>query len=271
MTSVLSRTDQQAAKSTTSRIVYLIPGPMHLTSLGSAEVARRQQKLREWSAVGTDVQVRTVDSGPASIESNYEEYLSIPPTAKLLAKIEAEGNDAAILGCFGDPGLDGLREISDMLVVGPAAASIALATTLGHRFSIVTVTASIVPALRRLVWDAGALDALASVRYIETSVIGLNEDHGAALERMLVQGRAAVEQDGADVLVLGCMSMGFLDVAEQMTAELGVPVVNPAKAGLKIAEATLALGLSHSRHAYMTPPKMVAGAKLEDLEIGGRS
>jgi allantoin racemase len=270
MTSVLPRPGEQAARPTTSRIVYLIPGPMHLTVLGSAEVRRREQKLRDWSAAGTDVSVRTVDSGPASIESNYEEYLSIPPTAKLLAQIESEGHDAAVLGCFGDPGLDGLREISDMLVVGPAAASVALATTLGHRFSIVTVTASIVPALRRLVWDAGALDALASVRYIETSVIGLNQDHGAALERMLVQGRAAVEQDGADVLVLGCMSMGFLDVAEQMTAELGVPVINPAKAGLKIAEATLALGLTHSRHAYMTPPKLVAGAKLADLEIGGR-
>jgi allantoin racemase len=268
MTSVLPRTGEQATRPTTTRIVYLIPGPMHLTALGSTEVKRREQKLRDWSAAGTDVSVRTVDSGPASIESNYEEYLSIPPTAKLLAQVESEGHDAAIIGCFGDPGLDGMREISDMLVVGPAAASVALATTLGHRFSIVTVTASIVRALRRLVWEAGALDALASVRYIETSVIGLNQDHGAALERMLVQGRAAVEQDGADVLVLGCMSMGFLDVAEQMTAELGVPVINPSKAALKIAEATLALGLTHSRHAYMTPPKLVAGAKLADLQIG---
>jgi allantoin racemase len=250
------------------RIAYLIPGPMHLTPLGSAEVERREAKLKDWSAPGTQISVRTVESGPASIESMYEEYLSIPPTAKLLKEVEDDGFDAAIIGCFGDPGLDGLREISDILVVGPAGASIGLATTLGHRFSFVTVTASIVPALRKLAWEAGAIDALASVRYIETSVIAVNQDPSAALGRMLEQGRMAVEQDGADVLVLGCMSMGFLDVAEEMTRRLGVPVINPSKAALKIAEATVSLGLTHSRHAYHKPPKLAAGVKLSELLVG---
>jgi len=250
------------------RIAYLIPGPIHLTPLGSAEVERREVKLKDWSAAGTQVRVRTVESGPASIESMYEEYLSIPPTAKVLTEVEDDGFDAAILGCFGDPGLDGLREISDMLVVGPAGASIGLATTLGHRFSIVTVTASIVPALRRLAWEAGAIDALASVRYIETSVLAVNQDPAVALGRMIEQGRAAVEQDGADVLILGCMSMGFLDVAEEMTRQLGVPVVNPSKAALKITEATVSLGLTHSRRAYHKPPKLAAGVKLSELLVG---
>jgi allantoin racemase len=252
-----------------ARIAYVVPGPMHLTQLGAAELERREAKLREWARPGTEVCVRAVDAGPASIESMYEEYLSIPATARLVTEMNAEGWDATIVGCFGDPGLDGLREISDKLVVGPASASIALATTLGHRFSFVTVTASIVPALRRLAWEAGAADALASVRYIETSVLEVNTDHGAALGRMLEQGRLAVADDGADVLVLGCMSMGFLDVAEQMTAELGVPVINPSRASLHLAEATLALGLTHSRRAYMTPPKLAAGAKLADLYLSG--
>lgn len=249
------------------RIAYLIPGPIHRTALGQAEVERRAAKLMAWAASDTTVTVRPVESGPASIESMYEEYLSIPPTAALLSQISKEGCDAAIIGCFGDPGLDGLREISDTLVVGPASASVALAITLGHRFSIITVTASIVPALRRLVWEAGALEALASIRYIETSVLSVNQDPDAALDRMLTQGKTAIEQDGADVLVLGCMSMGFLDVAEQMTKALGVPVVNPSKASLKIAEATVSMGLAHSRRAYHMPPKLAAGARLQELYI----
>lgn len=253
-----------------ARIAYLVPGPMHRTELGSAELERRQAKLQHWASPGTAVEVRAVDEGPASIESMYEEYLSIPAMAGLVSKTQADGFDAAIVGCFGDPGLDGLREISDMLVVGPASASIALATTLGHRFSFVTVTASIVPALRRLAWEAGASDALASVRYIETSVMDVNKDHVAALGRMLDQGRIAVEDDGADVLVLGCMSMGFLDVAEQMTKQLGVPVINPSRAGLHTAETTVAQGLTHSRRAFMTPPKIAAGAKLDELFIRTR-
>jgi allantoin racemase len=256
-----------------ARIAYLVPAPMHLTSLGVKELERREGKLRAWAQPGTEVTVRAADAGPASIESMYEEYLTVPATARLLTEVVHDGYDAAIVGCFGDPGLDALREISDALVVGPAAASTALATTLGHRFSYVTVTASVVPALRRLAWEAGAADALASVRHISTSVLDVNSDHDAAVDRMLEQGRLAVDSDGADVLVLGCMSMGFLDVAEQMSDELGVPVINPSRAALHLAEATVALGLMHSRRAYLTPPKMQAGMKLGDLYLsddGGR-
>ena len=251
----------------TTRIAYLVPGPMHRTELGSMELKRRQDKLQQWAFPDTQVEVHAVDEGPASIESMYEEYLSIPPTARLLGTVEASGADAAIIGCFGDPGIDGLREISDILVLGPAGASVALATTLGHRFSFVTVTASIVPALRRLAWEAGAAEALASVRYIDMPVIEINKDHDAAVAAMLVESRKAVEDDGADTLVLGCMSMGFLDVAEYMSAELGVPVINPARAALKIAEASLAQGLRQSRRAYMRPPKLDAGHTLDELFI----
>jgi allantoin racemase len=178
-----------------------------------------------------------------------------------------EGADAAIVGCFGDPGLDGLREITDTLVVGPANASVAFALTLGHRFSFVTVTESIVPSLRRLAWETGAFDALASVRYIEMPVIELNQNHAVAAEKMAAEARAAVEQDGADTLVLGCMSMGFLDVAERLTADLGVPVLNPAKCAVKMAEALVSMGLSHSRRAYMTPPKVAAGKTIDELLV----
>lgn len=250
------------------RIAYVIPGPMHRTELGLAEMQRRAGKLREWAFPGTEVEVVAVDRGPISIESMYEEYLSIPATAERVLSLERQGYDAAIIGCFGDPGLDGLREISNMLVVGPGAASIALATTLGHRFGIVTVTRSIIPALRRLVWEAGASEALASIRAIETSVIELNKRHDAALERMVGEGQKALD-DGADVLILGCMSMGFMDVAEQLEAELGVPVISPPKAALKMAEATVAMGLRHSRRAYMIPPKMKSGKRPEELFIQG--
>jgi len=53
--------------------------------------------------------------------------------------------------------------------------------------------------------------------------------------------------------------MGFLNVAEEMSLALGVPVVNPGRASLKMAEALVGMGLSHSKLAYMTPPKIISG------------
>lgn len=249
------------------KIRYIVPGPMGKTELGNRELQRRGEKLKAWAFPSTQVEIAGVEKGPASIESMYEEYLAIPETAREVLAAQAAGCDAAIVGCFGDPGLDGFREITDMLVVGPAGASIGLATTLGHRFSILTVTDSIVGALRRLVWEAGALDKLASIRAVDISVIDLNKDHEGSLERMLAAGREIIAADGADVLVLGCMSMGFLDVAEYMTGELGIPVINPAKASLKVTEALVACNLTHSKRAYMTPPKVEAGLSIEDLYL----
>lgn len=223
--------------------------------------------MREWAFPGTEVDVISATAGPESIESVYEEYLSIKPTAEKLMEVEAMSYDAAIVGCFGDPGLDGLREVSRMPVFGPARSSVATALTIGHRFSIVTVVDSIVPALRRLVWEIGALEALASIRYIQVAVLDLEKDRDAAVRAMTEQGSLAVSQDGADVLVLGCMSMGFLDVAPRISREIGVPVVNPAHAGLKVTEASVAMGLRHSPRVYMMPPRVRAGKSVADLYL----
>lgn len=249
------------------RIQYIIPGPMHKTELGKKEVDRRLGKLKEWAADGTAVTISAVDHGPQSIESMYEEYLSVPGVAKNIKQAEKEGHDAVIVGCFGDPGLDGLREISDRLVVGSAGASMAMAATLGHKFSIVTVTDSIVPALEKLAWETGVYQKLCSVRAINLPVIEINKNHNKAANLLVEVGKKAIEKDRAEVLILGCMSMGFLDVAEQMMGELKVPVINPSKAGLKFAEALISCRLTHSRKGYMTPPKMEKGSSIEDLLI----
>ncbi len=57
------------------------------------------------------------------------------------------------------------------------------------------------------------------------------------------------------MLVLGCMSMGFVGVSEDLQKRLEIPVVNPVAAALKTAETMVALGLAQSRLAYPTPPK----------------
>ncbi len=84
---------------------------------------------------------------------------------------------------------------------------------------------------------------------------------------MVAAGRKAIAEDRADTLLLGCMSMGFLEIAEAAAPELGVPVLNPGKVALKMAEATVGAGLTHSRRAYMTPPKLAGGEFASPLDL----
>ena len=75
-----------------------------------------------------------------------------------------------------------------------------------------------------------------------------------ALEKAAVAARAAVEEDGADVVVLGCMSMAFLPcICEDLSERAGVPIVNPVVAALKTAEMVAGMGLAQSKAAYPVP------------------
>jgi allantoin racemase len=206
------------------------------------------------------MEVWDTPSGPASIESAYEEYLSVPGAVERMVEAERAGFDGAVLGCFGDPGLDAMREMVNMPVIGPGEASMLFAASLGHRFSVVTVVDSVVPLIERVAWQVGVDRKLASVRSIDVPVLELGRDPEVTLARMLTEGEAARDRDRADVLVMGCMSMAFQDRQADLTARLGIPVVNPVHAAVKLMQALCALGLRHSRRAYPVPPKFAAQA-----------
>jgi allantoin racemase len=167
-----------------------------------------------------------------------------------------EGYHAVIVGCFSDPGLDALRELVDVAVIGPGASAVHLAAQLGTRFSIIAPLGGgegrVAARLRAL----GVADKFASVRAIGMSVLDLARDRESVLERVAATARTAAREDGADVFVLGCMSMGFVGLTDEVQKRLELPVVNPVVAALKTAEVMVAMGLSHSKAAYPVPPKV---------------
>jgi allantoin racemase len=65
-----------------------------------------------------------------------------------------------------------------------------------------------------------------------------------------------VDEDGADVLILGCMSMAFHDVTQELQERVGVPVVNPVAASLAMAELVARQKLVHSKRYWPDPPKV---------------
>lgn len=239
------------------RIAYFVPGPLSRGVLGPTELDRRAAYLERHAAPGTTVSVRESPDGPASIESAVEEQRAVPGILNAMPGLEAEGFEAVIIGCFGDPGLAAARELVEIPVVGPAQSSGHLAAQLGERFAILTVVEEVVPALRRLMRAYGLETRLADVRAVDVPVLELRAREDEVLDGLARHGVASIEA-GADTLVLGCMTMGFLDVARRLAERLGVPVVNPALAALAAAETLVATGLAPSRRAYPPPRKTAA-------------
>jgi allantoin racemase len=239
------------------KIVYVVPGIMSLTELGTDELERRKGFLQENAGKDVRVEITDVEQGPSSIESAYEEYLSVPETVKKVVQAEEEGFDGVIVGCYGDPGMDAVREMVTIPVVGPGETSMLVASMLGHRFSIITVLDSVVPSLEKLARIVGVEGKLASVRAANIPVLDLKKDVETTKQRMVAESENAMTKDRADVIILGCMSMAFMGVSDEMQEKLGIPVVNPAVVSLKVLEGLITAGLTHSKKAYPIPPKLV--------------
>ncbi|NIM45269.1 MAG: hydrogenase expression protein HupH, partial [Nitrososphaeria archaeon] len=77
---------------------------------------------------------------------------------------------------MGDPALHGARELVDIPVIGPAEASMAMASIIGHKFSVVTVLQSVVPIFHNMVAAYGFRDRFASVRSIDIPVLELEKE-----------------------------------------------------------------------------------------------
>lgn len=249
------------------RIAYVVPGPMSKGPMGLKEMRRREALLNSWAFAGTTVTVVDVPDGPASIESAYEEAMCIPATIDLIMKCEREGYDAAIIGCFGDPGLEAARELVTMPVVGPCESSLLLAAGLGHKFSILTIFDSMIAGQELLAYKAGVKAKLASVRATGIPVLDLMKDPAATKAKLIEVAGQCVSQDHADAFLFGCMTMSFLDMADEISAAVGAPAVNAGKAALKHAEMLVSMGLAHSKTAYPMPAKMQAGQTFEAMRV----
>ena len=238
------------------RVVYYLPGPLSRGPLGPEELVRREAYLTQAAFHGTDLEVRESNVGPPSIESAAEEYLSVPATLEAAPRLEAEGFDAMIIGCFGDPGLAPARELVEIPVIGPGQASALAAAQVGQRFAIVTVVDEVVPAIRRQMRGYGLEGLVADIRAVDVPVLELRERADEVLSTLEIEAHAALRA-GADTLILGCMTMGFLDVARSLQDRIGIPVINPVLAALKAAESAISIGISSSRLAYPRPRKAV--------------
>jgi allantoin racemase len=225
----------------------------------SGELARREEVLRGIASPGTEIDIFGLEKDPekshlGTVQSSYDATLSTIEDLKCAMAAEEAGYHAVIIPCGGDPGIAPLREVLTIPVVPPGSAAKHICSLLGPRFSIVTTGKG--PVKRTEIHERDGLMKLVSIHRVGLTVPEVRVKLREAYEAMTREGRRAVEEYGACSVTYGCMSMGFLMVDEKLSAEIGVPVVNPVKAAVKTAETLIDLGLTHSKKAYPVPPNL---------------
>ena len=168
--------------------------------------------------------------------------------------------DAVVLDCMADPGLDPARELASIPIIGPAQAAMHLATMLAHRFSVITVLEQGIPRVHRQILRYGLAGKVASVRAINIPVLEMGGDRERVTRVVIEESATAVREHGAHIIVPGCTEMiGMAPEVQEGLAQRGceVPVIDPPAVALKMAEALVDMGLSHSKRSYPTPPEKV--------------
>jgi len=206
----------------------------------------------------TEVVAVNPEFGPASIEGYFDEAFSLPGLLDEIAK--ASEADAFVIACFDDTGLEAARCATAAPVIGIGEAAFHMVGLVAEKFSVVTtLSRSIVPIERNLT-KYGLIARCARVRAAEVAVLALEDEGSDARSRIEAEIARALDEDGAEAIVLGCA--GMADLARALGERFGVPVLDGVACAVALAESAVRLGLVTSkRNTYAAPrAKTYAGA-----------
>lgn len=189
---------------------------------------------------GIPIRCLTLAKGPPGIESQRQADLTIGP----LLELAAAQQDAVgyVIACFGDPGLHALRDQTRLPVVGIQEAAVMTALTLGQRFGVIAILQKSIPRHLRAFGAMGVIDRLAGDRALGLGVAEL-ADPERSLNAMIATGKKLRDDDGANVLIMGCAGMARYREPLQQATDL--PVVEPSQAAVSMALGQIKLNLSH--------------------------
>lgn len=203
-----------------------------------------------------------ITEGPASIESEFDELLAGPATVIEAMRVERETDaDAIVIICMGDPALMQTREAVSIPVFGIGETAMHYAAMFGYKFSVLPTKER-----RRSTYEHhahlyGLGDKLASVRPTGIPVLDIDESFDKTFAVLMDRASAAIEQDHADVIVLGCGC--FKDLDRKMEAALRekfgqyIPVIDAVPLTVLSALAAVSCDLRHSKRAYDFPPEKI--------------
>jgi allantoin racemase len=201
---------------------------------------------------GTTIHAVGSEFGPASIEGPYDDAFAVPGLMMRIAQAEADGADAHVIACFDDTGLDAARALAHAPVVGIGEAAFHVASLIAHRFTVITTLARSVPVIEDNLRRYGLDRRCARVRAADVPVLALADPASNAHARIGEEIKRALDDDGADAIVLGCA--GMADLAAALADEFSLPVVDGVAAAVTLAESLGALGLKTSKRGGYAPP-----------------
>jgi allantoin racemase len=235
------------------------------------------------TSAGTEVSIGWMKKTTSLLSSNFLGMVNDVYVIDDILHAQRSGFDGVMMGPHWDPGLYAAREAATIPVAGPLESAIMVAQTLGRRFAVLTVHEGYVPMIERSIRIYGAETRALAYRPVRkfgmtfaNAVAAATSDDDTFLQEFTKTAKECVA-DGADVIIAGGQLFGpiFQRHRYHVVPDTGVPVVEVAACGLKMAETLVmlrrAIGLSKSEHPnapFRTPDAHAMAAARTHFGIG---
>ena len=185
---------------------------------------------------GPDIECITLSEGPFGIETQEHVESVTLPLRRIV--VERDDVDAFVIACYSDPGITVCREATGKPVFGIQESGVLAALSRGERFGVIALGPQSIKRHLRYIRQLGLENRLAAERPLHLSVAAAEE--ADAYPRVLQVARELVEEDAADVVLLGCAGMTRHRLP--LEQDLAVPVIDPVQ--MAVAQALTAVLLN---------------------------
>jgi allantoin racemase len=131
-----------------------------------------------------------------------------------------------------------------------------VAANLATRIAVIIYQSTMIPNTRKFIREIGLGEFVTSVRAVDIPLGEMTDKSKVLKERLIELGRMAAAQDDAEIIVpRGVTMVPNHCSAEELSREVGLPVIDCVAASVKTAEMLVSMGLRNSRKAYPAPPQ----------------
>lgn len=208
--------------------------------------------LQKYCGKDVELTMECITESDISLDSVYEQVLAGPELVKRAIKAERDGYDAVVLYCFSDPALEACQEVLHIPVVGAGMAACHVASFVSRQSGLLLSEKRRIPEKMTYCQQKGFMPSQIS-KIFSVSMDGADvwTRRREVVEKMVKASLKMIEEYQVQAIIIGCLS--YLDVAGDISAQIGIPVIDAAIAAVSLAESLVRQKLKISKISYPDP------------------
>jgi Asp/Glu/hydantoin racemase len=196
-------------------------GVIRVLTTQDEELLRAHGRIIEKTFPIIETVNKCIPDQPEGIHDARTMKMAVPKVVALGQQLESEGVKAIVVSCADDPGVDKLRKILKVPVIGAGSAAAALSLVFGNKVGVLTITEEAPRAMSKVL--GRHLVAAERPRGVKTT---LDLMKGEGRERVF-EAAERLKKKGSEVIALGCTGYSTIGMARQLEDKLGSVVVDP--------------------------------------------